>query len=104
MDDFIKKPTSGVKTEPAIEDKKIEFRLIKEKKFKTYMFNLELYVKDPVQLETILRNLKKSLGTSCAAKDTETEFGRGYGFGGDFSRKIKKYLIDNGHVTKEAFK
>jgi translation initiation factor 1 (eIF-1/SUI1) len=103
MDDFLKKSASGAKTEPAFEDKKIEFKIIKEKKSsKTYIFNLNKYIKDPAQLDTVLKTLKKSLGTSCTARDTE--FGYGYGFGGDFSQKIKRYLIDNGYVNKEDFK
>lgn len=103
MDDFLKKSTSGSKTEPTFDDKKIEFKIIKEKKSsKTYVFNLDKHIKDPAQLDTILKTLKKSLGTSCTARDTD--FGHGYGFSGDFSQKIKKYLIDNGYVAKDDFK
>lgn len=101
MDDFLKKnPLEG--KESNVPTKKIEFKSFKDKKaYRTYVYNLDGYINDPVKLNAILRELKKSLGTSCVFK--ETEFGYGHGFGGDFSEKIKNYLISNGYVTKDAF-
>jgi|WetSurMetagenome_2_1015567.scaffolds.fasta_scaffold254783_1 translation initiation factor 1 (eIF-1/SUI1) len=103
MDDFLKKNNSSAKTEINFEDKKIEFRMIREKKStKTYVYNLEKYIKDEAELQKLSKSLMKSLGTSCTLKDTN--FGKGYGFSGDFAQRIKTYLIDNKYVTKDDFK
>jgi translation initiation factor 1 (eIF-1/SUI1) len=91
--------TIGVVSE---EKKKIEFKSIKEKKCtRTYILNLEQYIGDN-DMESVLKDLKKNLGTSCVKK--ETEFGMGYGFSGDFKQRIVQYLIEKRNVPKESFK
>ena len=105
MDVFLKKDESDIPiTNIAPSDtKKIEFKQIKEKKcIRTYILNIESYIKDEKELEKVMTNIKKLLGTSCVKK--ETNFGLGYGFNGDFSEKIKHYLISNNIVNKDAFK
>ncbi len=102
MDDFFKtKVNDGEKI--GLDEKKIEFKFVKEKRAsRTYVLNLEHYVNDPVKLELLLKNIKKSMGTGCIKK--ETEFGLGYGFNGDLKNRIIQYLIENEIVTKNAFK
>jgi|SRR5579863_4264049 hypothetical protein len=103
MDDFLKKNNNGVTQGLTNESKKIEFKFIKEQKTsRTYIYNLEYFVRDDKALKDVIRNIKISLGTACIKKDTE--FGLGYGFNGDFSEKIKTYLLENNIVDKEAFK
>ena len=104
MDDFLKKNDNLAKEGPSIEEKKIEFKQIKEcRTSKTYMFNLEHYIKDEETMKNVIKDLKKSFGTSCTWKKTE-EFGFGFGFNGDFAAKIKTYLLEKKFVEKEAFK
>lgn len=105
MDDFLKKTIDGPKNEPNFEEKKIDFKVLKEKRgFRTYVLHLDKYIKDSAELEIITRNIKKSLGTSCVLRDADFVFGCVYGFGGDCPLKIKKYLIEKGHVTPDSFK
>jgi hypothetical protein len=104
MDEFLKKEESK-KTiaETVNEVKKIEFKQIKEgKHMLTFILNLDSFIKDEKILAVVIKNLKKLLGTACVKKDTN--FGPGYGFGGDFSEKIKNFLISNTSVTKDDFK
>jgi hypothetical protein len=101
MDDFLKKNDNTKLAK--LDDKKIEFKQIKEKRAtRTYIFNLDVYIQDPVKLDLILVEIKKSLGTACVKK--ETEFGIGYGFNGAFERKIRDQLVDKYKVTANAFK
>ena len=102
MDDFLRKNTNE-ENKLCLVDKKIEFRYIKEKRTsRTYIFNLDHYIKDDEKVKLLLISLKKTLGTACIKK--ENEFGVGYGFNGDFTARITQYLIDNKIVTKDAFK
>ena len=102
MEDFLKTKVNDAE-KIGIDEKKIEFKLLKEKKAsRTYVLNLEHYVTDPAKLELLLKNIKKSMGTGCIKK--ETEFGLGYGFNGDLKNRIVQYLIDNEIVPKNAFK
>lgn len=103
MDDFLKKTEVVAQQGPPVEVKKIEFKHIKEKKcMRTYILHLEQFVQDEAARNDLMTKIKKALGTACVHK--ETEFGPGYGFSGDFTVKIKAYLIDNKIVTKDAFK
>jgi hypothetical protein len=101
MDDFLKDPDTNATNGPVGEKPKIDFKLIKEKKPKTYMFGLEYHV-PPGELQKTIQAIKKSLGTSCVYK--ETEFGNGYGFSGDMETKVKKFLIERQIVAKDAFR
>jgi len=103
MDDFLKRNNDNSTQGPSEEVKKIEFKFIKEKRAsRTYVFNLEHFIKDETELKNLVRNIKISLGTACIKN--ETEFGTGYGFNGDFAPKIKNYLLENRVVEKDAFK
>ena len=103
MDDFLQKNNADAQQSPPIEVKKIEFKHIKEKKcMRTYILNLEHFVPNDTDRTDLMTKLKKALGTACVYK--ETEFGPGYGFSGDFTVKIKTYLINNKIMTKDAFK
>ncbi len=103
MDDFLKRNDDISTQGPSEEAKKIEFKFIKEKRAsRTYIYNLEHFVKDEQDLKNLVRNIKISLGTSCIKNDTE--FGAGYGFNGDFTTKIKAYLLAHNIVDKDAFK
>lgn len=103
MDDFLRKNETVVQQGALVEVKKIEFKYIKEKRcMRTYVLNLEHFVQEEKDREELMTKLKKALGTACVYK--ETDFGFGYGVSGDFSVKIKAYLIDNKIVTKDAFK
>lgn len=100
-DMFIKKVTE----EPDLLslDKKIEMRYLKDgKAYRTFVFNLEHFIKEKKELDVIIHGIKKTFGTSCKYK--ETDFGYGYGFAGDCSTKVKRYLIDKKVVTAENFK
>lgn len=100
-DILVKKVTEG--PDPSYLDKKIEMRYVKDgKAYRTFVFNLEHFIKGKKELDEIVHGIKKTFGTSCAYK--ETEFGVGYGFAGDCSTKIKRYLIDKKVVTSENFK
>ena len=102
MDDFLPK-----NEEKVIQDKKIEIRLIKEKKWKTYIFNLEHFLptdpNDKNSIDNVTKRLKKGLGTACTKKKTDN-FGEGYSFNGDLREKVKQYLIDNKIVGEDSFK
>lgn len=88
--------------EPSLVDKKIEMKYIKDgRSHRTFVFNLELYIKKE-DLNILINKMKKSFGTQCAYK--ETEFGFAYGFAGDLTSRIKQYLLDSRHVTPENFK
>lgn len=90
-------------TEPSMTDKKIEMKYIKDgRSHRTFVFNLELYIKNKEDLNKIINKMKKSFGTQCVHK--ETEFGFAYGFAGDLSARIKQYLIESHLVTAENFK
>ena len=103
MDDFLKRNDDTSTKGPSEEAKKLEFKFIKEKRAsRTYIYNLEHFVKDEQELKNLVRNIKISLGTSCIKNDTE--FGTGYGFNGDFAPKIKAYLLNQRIVDKDAFK
>lgn len=104
MDDFLKKNDVSLTGQaPPTEVKKIEFKHIKERKcMRTYILNLDQFVPDEKVREDLMTKLKKALGTACIGH--ETEFGFGYGFNGDFTVKIKAYLINNKIVTKDAFR
>lgn len=100
MDDFLKKDKVG--QEPSLVDKRVYMRYIKdEKRWRTFVFNLEHHIKDKKVLEDAVTNLKKSLGTSCTYKDSTLGFG--YGFGGEHSGRIKSYMIEKKLVTEDAF-
>lgn len=100
-DILIKKDIEG--PDPSSLDKKIEMRYVKDgKAYRTFVFNLEHYIEDKKILDGIIHGIKKTFGTSCAYK--ETEFGIGYGFAGDCSAKVKRYLIDKKVVVAENFK
>jgi len=90
--------------EPSVLDKKVEIKYIKDgRAHRTFVFNLEVHIKDKKLLdETIINQMKKSFGTSCAYK--ETEFGYAYGFAGDLGTKIKSFLIDKRYLTAANFK
>jgi hypothetical protein len=114
MDDFLKKETNDIEN-LSLGDKKIEFKLIKEKRSNvTYVLNLEHYITDPGKLETTIKKLKKSLGTACVKRDAkETGAGTGtgtgtgtiwYGFNGDLKIRIIQHLIDVEEIPKTAFK
>jgi hypothetical protein len=101
MDSFLKKNNDDVKAAPA-EEKKIEFKCIKEKKcMRTYMFNLEHFISDAKQLDIATTGIQKAIGTGCTKK--ETDFGIGYGFNGDLAKRIKKYLLDKKLVVENNF-
>lgn len=90
-------------TEPSVTDKKIEMKYIKDgRSHRTFVFNLELYIKNKEDLNKIINKMKKSFGTQCVYK--ETEFGFAYGFAGDLSARIKQSLIESHLVTAENFK
>src|ERR1700688_4332677 len=59
--------------EPSLTDKKIEMKYIKDgRAHRTFVFNLELHIKDKKLLNnTIIPQMKKSFGTSCPYKETE---------------------------------
>jgi translation initiation factor 1 (eIF-1/SUI1) len=79
------------KEQKEAEVKKIFFKYLKKKKAHvTYIYNLELYVKD---IEATIKKLKSALGTS--GFEDETAFGKAYGFNGDMKVRIIKYLLDN---------
>lgn len=102
INDFIPKKGDQC-VEPSILDKKIEMKYIKDgKSQRTFIFNLELYIKNKDDLANLINKMKKTFGTQCTYK--ETEFGFGYGFAGDLSGRIKKFLIDGHYVTSENFK
>jgi translation initiation factor 1 (eIF-1/SUI1) len=105
-----KKPVSDLlvkkvdhKIEPSVLDKKIEMKYIKDgRSYRTFVFNLELYIKNNEILDKLINKMKKSFGTQCAYK--ETEFGFAYGFAGDLAPRIKQYLIDSKLFVQENFK
>jgi translation initiation factor 1 (eIF-1/SUI1) len=100
MDDFLKKKPDN---DNILDDKKIEFKHFKEKRTtRTYIYNLEHYVTDPVHLEALLVKLKRSLGTGCIQKNTD--FGMAYGLNGDCRKRIVRYLLNKKIVTEYAFK
>lgn len=103
MNDFLKKEDESIET-VGIGEKKIEFKLIKDKRaLRTFVLNLEHYITDATKLETTLKNLKKAMGTSCVKEETK-DSGTWYGFNGDLKVRISQYLIDNQIVPKTAFK
>jgi len=99
---LVKKSDQG--GEPSVLDKKIEIKYIKDgRAYRTFVFNLEVHIKDKKLLDdTIINQMKKSFGTSCVYK--ETEFGCAYGFAGDLGIKIKSFLIDKRYLTVANFK
>ena len=100
MDKLLARPGE---LEPSVVDKKIEMKYIKDgRAYRTFIFNLELYIKEKHALENLINKMKRSFGTSCAYK--ETEFGFAYGFAGDLSVKIKQYLIETCKLPSENFK
>lgn len=100
-DDFLNKKTED--KDEVLETTKIEFKFFKEKRTtRTYIYNLEHFITDPDILKTVLKKLKKSLGTACTKKDTE--FGLAYGFNGDFRKRIAQELIASGIVSADDFK
>lgn len=102
INDFLPKKVDQ-SVEPSITDKKIEMKYIKDgRSHRTFVFNLELYIKNKEDLNKIINKMKKSFGTQCAHK--ETEFGFAYGFSGDLSARIKQYLLESHLVTVENFK
>lgn len=102
MNDFLPKKIDQY-AEPSVLDKKIEMKYIKDgRSHRTFVFNLELYIKDKTVLDNLINKMKKSFGTQCAYK--ETEFGFAYGFAGDLSSRIKQYLLDSKHVIPANFK
>ncbi len=106
MDDFLKK-YNETNEEIGIGEKKIEYKLIKEKRAtRTYVLNLEHYISDKTKLDATLKNLKKSMGTACVKKEEKDTGNTGiwYGFNGDLKTRITKYLVDNDIVPKTAFK
>lgn len=106
MDDFLKKDNE-VNEGVGIGEKKIEYKLIKEKRAtRTYVLNLDHFITDKTKLETTIKNLKKSMGTACVKRDSKETDGTGdwYGFNGDLKARITQYLTDNEIVPKTAFK
>lgn len=80
-----------------IEDKRIYFKYMGDennKKFRTYIYNLEFYVND---IKSVIKTIKKALGTSShKMKDSEV-----YGFNGDLEDKIIKFLVNKKIANKE---
>ncbi|VBB18491.1 hypothetical protein YASMINEVIRUS_954 [Yasminevirus sp. GU-2018] len=106
MADFLSSKAKDKTTEPSVLDKKIEMRLIKVKRAHlTFVFNLEHQLKGMTkqQIDALTSTMKKAFGTSCTYKEAP-EFGFGYAFAGDLAPRIRQYLIDNNHVTADAFK
>jgi translation initiation factor 1 (eIF-1/SUI1) len=102
MNDILVKKVTD-EPDPSVLNKKIEMRHVKDgKAYRTFVFNLEHFIKEKQTLNTIINGLKKTLGTSCAYK--ETEFGFGYGFAGDCATKIKYYLINKNYAVSDNFK
>ena len=100
MDDFLmrKKEHKNI----IVTKKKLEFRYFKEKRStRTYLYNIETFIKEPDELKTFLKKLKKNLGTSCTKK--KTEFGIAYGFNGDLQTRIKQEIIKNNIATENDF-
>lgn len=80
--------------EPSVMDKKIDIKYMKDgKSHRTFVYNLEYYIPDKKVREQHIKKMQQQFGTSCAYKSTS--FGNAYGFGGDFSAKIKEYLLSN---------
>lgn len=100
MDDLL---TLHTENKDIVTDKKqIEFKFFNEKRTnRTYIYNLEEYIRDPELLKVFLKKLKKNLGTSCTQK--KTEFGVAYGFNGDQQQRIKQAIIDNKIATIDDF-
>lgn len=102
MDDFLKRKDSDNGTNDPAVKKKIEFKIIKEKRSNiTYVFNIEQYITDPAKVKDAMSDMKKAFGTFHVKK--ELEFGTGHGFSGDFKDQIKTYLIKHKYVTVEDF-
>lgn len=102
MDSFIIERTNN--EQQILEEYKIEIKFFKEKKTsRTYIYNLGKFITDEKTLETVIKDLKKKLATSCIIKNEEG-YGNVYGFQGDHKRTIVTYLINNKFVKEDDFK
>jgi len=80
--------------EPSVMDQKIDIKYMKDgRAHRTFVYNLEHYIPDKKIRDQHIKKMQQQFGTSCVYKSTP--FGNAYGFGGDFSTKIKEYLISN---------
>lgn len=98
---FLNNKNSEESNKKFIDDDKIYFKFFKEKKTsRTYIYNLDKHLSEK-EIKSIIKSIKQSLGTSCSYK--ETEFGMGYGFCGDFKKKIIDYLLTKNILSNDAF-
>lgn len=101
MDPFIIKRNNE---QQILEECKIEIKFFKEKKTsRTYIYNLGKFITEEKMLDSIIKDLKKKLATSCMIKN-EKGYGNVYGFQGDHKKMIVTYLISNNLIKEEDFK
>ena len=65
---------------------------------RTYIYNLHYFV-DEKKISSVIKNIKKSLGTNSIKKTNDD--GIYYGFNGDCKKRIIEYLIKKKIVEKK---
>jgi len=76
-------------------DRKIIIKFLKEgKTSRTYIFGIDGFIKSQQEIDTFIKKLQKTLGTSLITKQSDTNTPV-YGFGGDHIRTIYDFILKN---------